>query len=175
MGLIKDKLDYWCQHAVDIREHLTTLKEYSSECRSITEMGVRSIVSTWALLAGKPERMVSIDICHPSFYGANLEEVISSCVEEKIDFKFIQASTLDIVIEETDLLFIDTLHTYDQLKQELFLHGNKSNKFLILHDTESCKEMVPAIHEFIQNNPIWKIKKIFENNNGLTILEKSSA
>jgi hypothetical protein len=30
----------------------------------------------------------------------------------------------------------------------------------------------PAIDEFLQDNPYWKVKEVFENNNGLTILEK---
>jgi len=39
----------------DINEHLGTLKKYTQECNIIVEMGVRSIVSTWAFLAGKPK------------------------------------------------------------------------------------------------------------------------
>ena len=30
----------------------------------------------------------------------------------------------------------------------------------------------PAIDEFVLDNPHWKVKEVFENNNGLTILEK---
>jgi hypothetical protein len=45
-----------CQIPSDINEHLITLKEYSEECDTITEMGVRWIVSTWALLSGNPKK-----------------------------------------------------------------------------------------------------------------------
>ena len=37
---------------------------------------------------------------------------------------------------------------------------------------EINKGLTPAITEFLNNNKNWKQKKIFTNNNGLTILEK---
>lgn len=171
MGLIDERYDYYCQHAVDIKEHLPTLKRYASECDSIVEMGVRSIVSTWALLSGRPKSLTSIDIYHPSFYGANIDEVYSACLEEGISFNFLQASTLEITLDNTDLLFIDTLHTYDQLSKELLLHGNIANKFMIFHDTDCCPELKKAIAEFMQGGS-WKIREEFKNNNGLTVLER---
>lgn len=170
--MIADKYNLLCKIESDINEHLPVLKKYSEQCESIVEMGVRSIVSTWAFLAAKPKKMISIDIIHPSFYNADLDEVIKLCQLEGIDFKFIQQSTLDIVIDETDLLFIDTDHTYKQLKSELYLHGNKSRKFIIMHDTKVCPEMLPAIDEFLKDNKHWVFKEILRNNNGLTILER---
>jgi len=173
MGLIEDKFNYCCQQDSDINEHIPTLQRYASECGSIIEMGVRTIVSTWGLLMGKPKKMISIDIKHPAEYGANIDEVYSYCKDRGINFEFIQASTLDITIEETDLLFIDTIHTYEQLSQELNLHGNKAAKYLIFHDTESCPEINKAITEFIADNNHWHIKEVFYNNNGLTVLKRS--
>ncbi len=37
-----------CNEKSDINEHLPTLKRYAEKCDHITEMGVRSVVSTWA-------------------------------------------------------------------------------------------------------------------------------
>ena len=38
----------------DINEHIETLYEYATECTSIAELGVRSMVSTWAyIVTGK--------------------------------------------------------------------------------------------------------------------------
>jgi hypothetical protein len=172
VGLIEEKYSQYCKADLDINEHLPTLKKYALECNSVIEMGVRSIVSTWAFLAAKPKKMTSIDIFHPSHYNANLEEVYEVCKNENIDFKFIQASTLEITIEETDLLFIDTLHVYEQLKSELQLHGNKSKKYLIFHDTEHCKDMTVAVYEFLEENKHWEIQDIYNNNNGLMILSR---
>ncbi len=37
---------------------------------------------------------------------------------------------------------------------------------------EINKGLKPAIDEFLENNSNWKIKEVFTNNNGLTVLEK---
>jgi hypothetical protein len=41
-----------CDRDSDINEHLPTLSQLASECQEVAEMGVRSVVSTWALLHG---------------------------------------------------------------------------------------------------------------------------
>jgi hypothetical protein len=171
-NLIDKKFNELKRMKLDINEHFDTLKKYASECDTIVELGVRYIVSTWALLSGRPKKMVSVDIKHPSFYKAKIEDVYNACNIENINFSFVLSSSLDIVIDTTDLLFIDTLHTYDQLSRELKLHGNKSTKYIILHDTETFKEILPAINEFLTDNPHWEIKESFKNNNGLTILKR---
>lgn len=172
MSLIDLKFEILKNTPSDINEHFLTIKKYASECNTITEMGVRKIVSTWALLSGKPKKMVSIDIEHPNNFDANIEEVYEFTKFEGIKFEFIKMSSLNIIIDETDLLFIDTLHEYNQLKQELNLHGNKAKKYIILHDTETFKLMNLAFYEFIDENKHWIIKEMFFNNNGLTILER---
>lgn len=168
---------------IDITEHMPTLRKYAEDCTHITEFGVRYFVSTWAFLAGTPKKLVSYDYLPPSHYGAKFtpEEIQEFAKEQNIDFSFILGNTLDIIIEETELLFIDTLHDYSQLRQELSLHGNKSTKYIILHDTvlfgnsgQSPNEygLLPAMNEFLQENPQWKIKEHFENCNGLTVLSR---
>lgn len=164
----------------DINEHLPTLASYASECEHITEMGVRYIVSTYALLMGKPKKMISYDI-HMCRW-----EPVRDLVKEDTDFYFAIGNTLEIEIEPTDLLFIDTLHNYKQLKKELELHAKKVNKYIIFHDTTSFETVGesysenpeegiwPAIEEFLQLNPQWTLKERFTNNNGLTIIEKAS-
>jgi len=80
------------------------------------------------------------------------------------------------------MIFIDTLHTYEQLKQELKLHGNKAQKYIAFHDTHTFglrgeidndnKGLLSAIIEFMMENPHWKFYKYKTNNNGLTILKR---
>jgi hypothetical protein len=173
MGLtIEDKYVQLCTTPSDINEHLPTLRKYASECSSIVEMGVRAIVSTWALLAGMPRKMLSIDIVNPNDIGANLQEVYSACAGPGIEFTFIKSNTFDIVIGECDLLFLDTLHTYEHVKKELALHGNKARKYIIIHDTMHNPPMFAAITKFVQDNP-WCIREVFTNNNGLVVLRRA--
>jgi hypothetical protein len=169
-----------CETPSDIHQHLPTLMKYASECEHITEMGVRNIVSTFALLMGEPKRMISYDIN----WASGIESVIQWANAEGIDFDFRLADTTQLTIAETDLLFIDTLHNYNQLKKELELHSHKVRKYLIFHDTTSFefigesyegkvdeKGIWYAIEELLEEGK-WELKERFTNNNGLTILKR---
>ena len=99
-----------------------------------------------------------------------------------------------------DLTFIDTWHIYGQLKRELDKFSKITKKYIIMHDTEidgiqgetirnnwdAVKQsqetgftleeinsgLQKAIDEFLESNKDWRIRAIFKNNNGLTILER---
>ena len=180
---------------VDINEHLPTLRSYASRCNHVTEMGVRFAISTHAFLIAKPKKTVSIDLNYHFFepYEKSINDFASIC---ETPFQFIENDVLKIDIEQTDLLFIDTLHTYHQLLSELNRHEKNVNKWIILHDTVTFahedeefyqngkisenvafikKEktgLKPAIEDFLKNNKNWKIEKEYINNNGLTILKR---
>ena len=47
---------------IDIREHLPTLYKYASQCKTITEFGVRDGISSWAFLMGLPNEYTAYDI-----------------------------------------------------------------------------------------------------------------
>jgi glycogen synthase len=138
------------------------------KCEHITEFGVRTGVSTRAFLkAGKTLR--SYDLVQDAtvqglFYAARRIQ----------DAKYYPADTLNLEIDRTDLLFIDTDHTYEQLSAELWLHADKVNKYIIFHDTTyHCADLVPAIFEFLDyHKGDWLIEKHFRNNNGLTIIKR---
>lgn len=176
----------------DINEHFPVIKEYTEKCTHVTEMGVRFVNSTFAFLKGSPKIFRCIDLYHPSKwnYGERLQLVEDYCKQTGIDFKFIVGDSLTTDIEETDLLFIDTLHRYHQLKNELQKHSPKVKKFIMMHDTttygsideqnyytdfnpkENKSGLWPAIEEFLQSNSEWKLINRYHNNNGLTILER---
>lgn len=185
--LIKQNYELACKTESDINQHLPTLYELSKECSHITEMGVRNVVSTWAFMLRNPETLIGIDL-HTNPNVSTAEFIYPK-------WKFIKADTTKITIDETDLLFIDTLHIYSQLKKELILHANKVKKYIVLHDTttygftdeptswqtheimenykvEDKKGLQPAIIEFLNDNPEWILFKEYTNNNGLTILKR---
>lgn len=166
-----------CSKKCDINEHLPVLKEYASKVNHITEFGVRRGISTIALLAGKPKILISYDIDDKRF--KNYKPYKKAANDTK--FTFVKADVLKIDIEETDLLFIDTYHTYEQLKKELILHSKKVKKYIIFHDVitfgktgEDGKNpgLMQAISEFISDNKSWSIEKLLKNNNGLCIISK---
>lgn len=172
-----------CNTPSDINEHLPTLRDLALECESVTEMGVRGIVSTYAWVEGLRKSCVlnCIDKTHPAHWNGNLDALKTACRQKNIDFYFTLGDTRNMTIGEVDLLFIDTQHTYEQLHAELELHGNKAKKYLVFHDTTSFGEvgddgktpaLWTAIEEFLISNKDWCIMKRYTNNNGLTILKR---
>jgi hypothetical protein len=180
MEVLENIYNKRCEIPSDINEHLPTLKKYAEECDHITEMGVRWVVSTFAFMMGKPKKLISIDINPVEKHGIQTIDLISLAKTAGVEFEFVLGDTTEIEIEETDFLFIDTLHTYTQLKKELALHPSKVKKYIGFHDTTTFAQvgeykevgLWPAIEEFLSSNPEWVIAEKFENNNGLTILKK---
>lgn len=164
-----------------IAHYMEKLYELAKECDHITEMGVNEVNSSWSFLNAKPKKLVCIDITFEYAYKKRgfgdhiwLESLKELSKKENVELVLIEKSTLDIEIEETDLLFIDTLHTYDHLKKELDLHANKARKYIVLHDTVLFPELNVSIAEFLQKNKNWNVHERFISNPGLTILKKIS-
>lgn len=159
----------------DFNEHVPELARLSRKCRHVTEFGMRYGVSTAGLLFGQPEIMISYDLV--LHYNDPIKDAAKKA---GIDFRVIKADVLKIEIERTDLLFIDTYHTYEQLRQELRLHAGKVDKYIVMHDTttfgakgeDGGKGLWLAVQEFLAGNAAWRIMAKYENNNGLTVLKR---
>lgn len=164
---IQHKYEEFCVTESDINQHLPTLKSYYDKCDSVTELGVRGCVSLFAALSSNAKKVVAVDI-----FNVWVPDV------EKLTF--ICADDLTIEIEPTDFLFIDTRHCYEQLIQELNLHGGKARKYIGFHDTaifgmdgdDGGRGLLFAINEFIDKNKEWNRVYETSNNNGLTIIER---
>ena len=172
--MIEEKYKLLCSTPSDINENLPVLRKYAEKSETIVELGVRGIVSTWALLAGKPKMLLSVDIEHPSVFGGNIWEVMDAADEQGTDFNFAQVSSLDISLPEHDMLFIDTIHTREQLTRELEKHAHLTKKYIAFHDThhEALPEMIECIQDFLSKNPEWTMGEDCTNNGGLTVIER---
>ena len=185
--------DRLCSITSDINEHLPILKKYAEQCEVVSEMGVRYACSTWAFIESRPKKLICYDIDYSPFQPSEVY-IRKICDNYNIKFDFILSDSLKVDIYKTDLLFIDTLHTYNQLYCELKKHSNNVNKWIILHDTtfygerdefiydhasdlvkgKKCNKigLNDAINDFIIESKNWIIKEVYINNNGLTVLEK---
>ncbi|MCI0458091.1 MAG: class I SAM-dependent methyltransferase, partial [Gemmataceae bacterium] len=146
------------------------LAALAGECRHVTELGTRAGSSTAALLFAQPQKLV----CYDKVKLPQVEALRAAAGQT--EFVFHEADDLTVEIEETDLLFIDTWHVYEQLKQELRLHAGKVRKYLVLHDTTTFAEygetpghrgLWPAIEEFLAEGT-FRVKQRFPTTNGLT-------
>ena len=171
----------------DINEHLHDLHKLASECTHVTEFGSRFGASTKAFLAAPVSlRAYDLDIHDP------LMQLFKVARKVGKDVEYIKGNTLEFLIEPTDMIFIDTWHSQEQLRQELKIHGNFARKYLAFHDTHTYgvrdeqkdwaanpnrkampnQGLLPAIIEFIIAHPQWHFKMHKSNNNGLTVLER---
>lgn len=180
---VESKFAQVAAEPTDMVEHMPVIRDYSSTCRTVVEFGVYDCTSTWALLAGFPERLLSVDVAR----RAEVDEVERLAPGAGVDFKFVLASSTAVELSETDLLFIDSLHTYEHLKEELRLHAGKVRRFIILHDTTTfaCNDetwngtsyvgrgLWPAVEEFLAANRDWTLKERRTNCHGLTVLARA--
>lgn len=111
----------------------------------------------------RPEKVISYDI----------EDLASGKLQQwadlvGVEWDFRLEDTSKVEIEETDFLFVDTEHNYEQVKAEL-KNKDKVRKFIGFHDTVSFPEIIPAIEEALGD---WN--KIIEDpgSNGLWVYER---
>ena len=170
----------------DMMGHLATLALLSAQCNHCTEFGIRTGNSTLALLFGLAQRprggkLVSYDI-EPPLIDVNIRAILPDTVKWEVrqeDTRLVRHR-----VDVTDLLFVDTLHTYDQVKEELRCAG-VVRRYLVFHDTaqevnwirgEHNQEGIGrAIEEFMAATPTWRPLIHFTHCNGLLVLERTQS
>lgn len=187
----------------DINEHLPLLRQLALECSSVVEIGLRNMVSSWGLLQGLSENpthvrsYIGIDINIPPSHILNLAKQLAE--HNGISFRFWQANDLDIDIEPTELLFIDSLHLYCHLTYELETFSPMVSKYIAIHDTsepwgyyDECyvyngdrseypahysrtkRGCWPAVEDFLKSHSEWILYDRRFNQCGFTILKRVS-
>jgi hypothetical protein len=164
-----------CARDTDIHEHLPVLSELTSQCTHVTELGVGWAQSTRAFLRHDIELHSYEFMPQPG-----IREFFDEAKNAGRNVTLHIDDTRKIEIAETDLLFVDSLHIYEQVQKELELHANKARKYIGFHDTTTYadngefggKGIWPAIQEFIDSHTEWQLVERRTNNNGLTILKR---
>ena len=125
MEPIVNKYNILCKNSSDINEHLPTLYKYASECESIVELGVRGVISSYALVYGllsnnSSKKRILLNDIKP----CDISELLRLTENLEINVKYEWINDLDLEITENyDLTFIDTWHVYAQLKRELVINS----------------------------------------------------
>jgi predicted O-methyltransferase YrrM len=175
-NILEFSYNFACFNPSDINEHILVLTEYANLCEHITEFGTRKGMSTWAWLGSKAKtiRCFDVDEKVKDYLEPHILAVKNHAPDKDFTFTCVNTIADKLEIEPTDLLFIDTDHTYEQCSKELQMHAHKVKKYLIFHDTALYQELNKAINEFLEFNKEWKIKEVLLNNNGLTVLERTT-
>jgi len=188
------------QNPSDIYQHLVVLREYAGKCDSVVECGVREVVSSYAFAVGLKCNPNNSYLLVDPYKSKQIDGFLDMCKNEGVNATFCNMSDIDCPLVKTDMLFIDTWHVYGHLKRELAYWHSSVKKYIVMHDTtvdewqgetirmgcnaqqqhlesgipieEILKGLWPAVQEFLDEHPEWKIEKRFTNNNGLTILSR---
>lgn len=164
---IQKRYEEWLFTPSDIIEHLPTLYDYAKG--TIVELGTRYGASTSAFVAacekGKCKKVISYDIdplCNSLYQIPGYKKYW--------DFRNKSSISPDpLAPNKIDVLFIDTIHTYEHVTKELSLWVPKLNNsaVIIFHDTENTE-----VKKAIEEHPLLKnsSKEYRTNNNGLGIV-----
>jgi len=197
---LKSLYDLHCSQQSDVRDHVPVLRSLARECSSVVEIGIRNIVSTWGILQGLTENTEE----SPSYLGIDLKlpppssfNKLKRIAEDLgIAFDFWQANDMTIDIPVSDMLFIDSLHTYCHLTYELETFSPQIRKYITIHDTSapwgnsedtqyrgnyseypqeydrSKKGLWPAVEDFLAKHSEWSLLERHRNCHGFTILKR---
>lgn len=166
-----------CAQVSDINEHLPTLRELAENCNHVTELGVFVGNATFGLMAGRPKKLIGYDIpatmVHRKVRSA-IMQIENIAKDSEIEYVFIEGDTHEIIIEETDFLFLDTnqrARTFDELER----HHLNVRKYIASHDTVYFSSQREAFTKFLNmHSAEWQLKDHYDNNNGLTVIERVS-
>lgn len=187
---IQGLYDAHCLSRTAVAAHLPTLRYLAAGCETVVEFGVKRGASATALLLGAA-RVVSYDVV-PTEEARALQALAG----ERWSYRLEDSRTAHV--PACDLLFVDSLHTYDQVRAELEAHADRVRRWLVFHDVTTFGEVAavgetgrqawqyepgqsvpdvhrgirPAIDELMIRDPSWHIFSRDTHSHGLLVLER---
>jgi hypothetical protein len=181
-----------CAGVTAMAAHLPRLRGLATGCEMAVEFGVKHGGSSSALLLGA-KWVRSYDIVETP--RARLLETIAP------HWEYVIGDSRTAEVLETDLLLVDSLHTYGQCRAELERHADAVRRWLIFHDTltfgsigadgETGRQLWtyeshvsvppaalgirPAIDELMIRDPSWRVAASYTDSHGLLVLERRAA
>lgn len=160
----------------DFNEHVEFVKGLADGCDHATEISHwHGKSTTIALGASKANRFVSWSTGNRPVWDTLRIARPGTGFEAKLfDLADLPA------IEETDLLFLDTLHQAPRVMDELSKYDKLVRKYFVIHVTDTDGEtsrdggpgIMPAVREFLKQNPTWTVRNHFHHNHGLIVLSR---
>jgi len=169
-------------HPRDLNEHAPKIRDLARMCDHITEFSKRQ-ESTIILCAGLSTEAHKKVVSYHTERGQLQQALLSTCGQLTMhQGSGIPGDLPKEPIPPTDMLFIDSHHTYDQLLKELMTHGPQVRRFIVMHDTHANGQrgddgkplgLLHAIRSFIIKNPGWRVIYHSEEQYGLTVIGRN--
>jgi hypothetical protein len=163
----------------DLDQHMKTLRDLAMKVDRITEFTARR-ESTVAFAAGLSQKGAAL-----TSYQSENDTVLAKLngllpSDKSVTVHRCDNSDSIATIEETDLLFLDTEHTYDKLSEELRKFGPSTKRFIVCHDTAEFGEsgtdgrpafgLMTAIRDYCKDHREWSVIRHDMHQYGLTVL-----
>lgn len=180
-----------CAGKTAIAPHLPRLRALADGLDVAVEFGVKRGASSSALLLGA-RRVVSFDVV-----ATPEARELEAAAGGRWDYRIEDSRAADV--PEAGMIFVDSLHDYEQCHAELFNHGNKAQRYIACHDTFTfwevgangetgrkkwdyvagrgsvpldCLGVGQAILEFLAANPHWRVAASYPDSHGLLVLAR---
>lgn len=162
--------------STDINEHMPYLKELASTCNHVTELSCWNNGALMALASGRPKKLISV--CPNEKPEWQLFHSRRLTMGDRTTFTSMLGHPLAAVIEETDLLFISTVHNGEFLLQELTRYADKVRKFIVIQNTGvygengdgGGKGLRHGVADFLERNEHWDVAHDDRKCNGIMTL-----
>ena len=152
---------YWAS-----AEHLPTLRRLAGECETVAELGRENGSSAFAMMMGEPKTVISVDI-NPCKYQHHLDAVAQFF---NINLATVIGDSRKVDIGPVDLLYVDSEHSYEQVRDELRQHIDNVGKYLVFHDVAAYAGIQEAIHEEADED--FEIIESYINQYGLWVMQR---
>jgi len=170
----------------DLNQHLPKLRELAGQCRHVTEFSKRR-ESTVALYVGLTDAVAKGGKAWLVSYNAERDHTLEQLKEWAPDMEGAAArltlthawSTEVQGIVDTDMLFIDSKHSYKMLAEELNKFAPNVRRYIVCRGTKANAEqgedgskpgLLTALREFMKSNPEWSVVYHSNEQYGLTVL-----
>lgn len=163
------------QHSPDSGMFFDVLRRLANQNQKVVEFGTGSGHTGIAFIAGKPKEFVSYDLV--SRPGTQLIYHLRGQTSVRIEI----GNVLEIEPIEADLLFVDDLHTADNVFIELSRHAKGVRRGILLHDIVAWGEtgedgkpgIIYGIKRFLEEHLEWCVGEEDRQWPGLMLLRRS--
>lgn len=154
-------------------------KERVSPGDTILEIGVNWGATTRAFMAGRPAKMIGIDI---EDFGHITQRIKDLAEHNGIEYEYYVCNSLTFSpIPDVDIALFDGDHSLEMVKAEFKLYAPHVKRYIFLHDINhegkkspagGAYQVYKASMEFLEDNDEWEIDVEDRRLAGLLILKR---
>ncbi len=161
-------------HGADYMLVHDEIKNRLQGCDSYTEFGINQGATLASAMLGNPARVRAYDI-KLGWYTQAAHLFQQYAAEHSIDYAVTESDTLICTIDPVDVLYIDTRHKQNHLTEELSIHGDKVNRFIIFHDTFAQPRLKKSVLQYVAENKVWGVVTECNDNVGFMTIGQNES